>query len=337
MRSLRVLVHGEADEGSLAWFFARAFRQLGHQAELFDATRHGSHISRIIRVRYAFPGPRAVAVARANRRFEAYVRRVRPDLLLVMKGMYLFPAAIRAARLACGHVVSFFPDGVTELQQPGILESLAEYERFFTKEPYLVRRLLAAGFNNVSYLPKGCDPLVHRSVALTAEDRVRYEADVSLVGSAYPYRLALLGTLPLSEFCLRIWGAGWQHAPAPLARAFCGAEAVGAAMACVFNASRINLNTAHLQDVFGVNQRTFEIAGCGGFQLVPEQADLPNLFMPGQEVATYRDPADLAGKIRYYLAHGEERAAIAEAGQKRAYRDHTYTQRIAEMISELKL
>lgn len=337
MRSLRVLVHGEADEGSLAWFFARAFRQLGHQAQLFDATRHGSHISRIIRARYAFPGLREVAVAQANRRFEAHVRRVRPDLLLVMKGMYLFPAAIRTARWACGHVVSFFPDGVTELQQPGILESLAEYDRFFTKEPYLVRRLLAAGFNNVSYLPKGCDPLVHRPIALTASDRAQYEADVSLVGSAYPYRFALLGALPLSEFRLRIWGAGWQHAPAPLASAFCGTEAVGAVIARVFNASRINLNTAHLQDVFGVNQRTFEIAGSGGFQLVPEQEDLATLFVPGQELAIYSDASDLVAKIRYYLAHEDERVGIAEAGRRRAHRDHTYTQRIAQMLSELEL
>lgn len=337
MRSLRVLVHGEADEGSLPWFFARALRQLGHHVELFDATRHGSHIPRIIRARYAFPGLCALAVAGANRRFQAHVQRVRPDVLLVTKGMYLLPAAVRAARVACGHVVNFFPDGVTELQRPGILESLGEYERFFTKEPYVVQRLQAAGFANVSYLPKGCDPSIHRPVALTASDRARYEADVSLVGSAYPYRIALLGTLPLSEFRLRIWGAGWQHAPAPLARAFCGTEVVGSLIARVVTASRINLNTAHLQDVFGVNQRTFEIAGCGGFQLVPEQKDLPNFFVPGKEIATYGDASDLATKIRYYLAHEEERVAIAEAGRRRAHRDHTYAQRIAQMLSELNL
>jgi spore maturation protein CgeB len=280
---------------------------------------------------------RDLAMAAAARRFEAHVRRERPDLVVVTKGTYLLPAAVRAAKRHCGHIVNLFPDGVTEVHKPGILEGLAEYDHVFMKEPYLLSRLQAAGFDNLVYLPQCCEPSVHRPLQLTAAERDRYGADVSLVGSAHSYRVASLRALPLSEFRLRLWGAGWAQAPAALAAAYAGSEVVGDAQARVFNASRINLNTAHLQDVYGVNKRTFEISGCGGFQLAPEQQDLPNLFVPGQEIVTYRDVTDLAKKIRYYLAHDDERVAIAATGQHRAHRDHTYARRVEQMLAELKL
>jgi len=37
--------------------------------------------------------------------------------------------------------------------------------------------------------------------------------------------------------------------------------------------------------------------------------------------------------IRYYLAHDDERQAIARAGQVRTLREHTYEQRTKELIS----
>jgi spore maturation protein CgeB len=40
---------------------------------------------------------------------------------------------------------------------------------------------------------------------------------------------------------------------------------------------------------------------------------------------------DLVEKIRYYLAHEEERSAIAHAGQERTLKDHTYLQRMKEL------
>lgn len=335
MASLSVLVHGEGNAGSLAWYVANAFRGAGHRAQTFDATRHDAHVPRIVRSPYLVPVLRDLAIQRAARRFVTTLRRTRPDLLVVTKGTYLFPGSIRVARELCGGVINLFPDGVSEVHKPGILEALSEYHRVFMKEPYLVDRLRAVGFDNVSYMPQCCDPSVHRPIEMSEDDRCRFGADVSLVGSAYPYRVRLLMSLPLSEFLFRLWGEGWRRTPAPLAQAYAGGEATGVTQAKVFNASRINLNTAHLQDVFGVNKRTFEIAGCGGFQLAPEQRDLPALFEIGREIVTYRDVGDLRDKIRYYLPRHEERSVIAGAAQARAHRDHSYARRIDQILSEL--
>jgi spore maturation protein CgeB len=81
-----------------------------------------------------------------------------------------------------------------------------------------------------------------------------------------------------------------------------------------------------------VNPRTFEIAACGGFQLVDRRSGLADFFRIGEEVACFEDLEELRGKIAHYLAHPEEREAVAERGRLRALRDHTYERRMETMI-----
>ena len=70
--------------------------------------------------------------------------------------------------------------------------------------------------------------------------------------------------------------------------------------------------------------RLYEATGVGSLLLTDEGANLSELFEPGREVVTYADVDDLVEKARHYLAHDEERRAIASAGQARTLRDHTY-------------
>jgi len=59
---------------------------------------------------------------------------------------------------------------------------------------------------------------------------------------------------------------------------------------------------------------------------------LDDLFRIGKELVTYRDDQDLVQKIEYYLAHDEERNAIAAAGQARTMGEHTYAHRAEALI-----
>ena len=55
--------------------------------------------------------------------------------------------------------------------------------------------------------------------------------------------------------------------------------------------------------------------------------------MPGQEIEVFRNLAELREKIRYYLDHDSERLAIADAGARRAQRDHTYEIRLQQILN----
>ena len=49
----------------------------------------------------------------------------------------------------------------------------------------------------------------------------------------------------------------------------------------------------------------------------------------------YRSVEELAGLIRYYLNHEEERLRIAEASYQRVLRDHTYAHRFSALFKAM--
>jgi len=80
----------------------------------------------------------------------------------------------------------------------------------------------------------------------------------------------------------------------------------------------------------------YEATGAGTMLITDFKSDLKNIFIPGQEVETYRTKNELEEKVRYYLSHDLERRKIAETGQRRTLKEHTYKKRMAELIQILK-
>lgn len=195
-----------------------------------------------------------------------------------------------------------------------------------------------AGAGRAIYLPVGVQPNVHRPLELTADELKQWGSQLSFVGAGYNNRQQMFATLALREF--KIWGTEWPGV-APFDRLVQdkGRRITPGEYVKIFNASTINLNLHSSMERDGVepfgdfvNPRTFELAGCGAFQLVDNRALLPELFEVGREVVTFSDKTELENKIDYYLAHPEERKQVAQAGRVRALRDHTYAQRLRSML-----
>ena len=83
------------------------------------------------------------------------------------------------------------------------------------------------------------------------------------------------------------------------------------------------------------SDRIFETTGRGGFIIHPYIKGLEECFVDGKEVVFYQygSFSDLKQKIDYYLTHDDEREAIRLAGHERTKRDHTYHNRLTEMLS----
>ena len=75
------------------------------------------------------------------------------------------------------------------------------------------------------------------------------------------------------------------------------------------------------------NQRLYEVTGVGSCLLTDWRDNLPDLFEPDRDVVAYRTPGECVEKVRWLLAHGPEREAIARAGQDRCLAQHTHRHR----------
>lgn len=90
-------------------------------------------------------------------------------------------------------------------------------------------------------------------------------------------------------------------------------------------------------DAFGnqpPNMRLIEATGAGTLLLTPHHPQLPDFFAPGAEIETFRNPAELMAKLRFFLQDEAAREEIALAGQKRCLKDHERTDR-ARWLKEI--
>ena len=309
--------------GHMGLDFAEELAALGHEVRTFAYRRDNAF--------YKNTGSKGVYQRWIARRLERVALAWRPALTLVIKGGPFGPDFIdRLRRRAGTRVVNVFPDNPLWMIP---FEAVEAYDLFFTKERYALRSLQQAGLRNLHYLPMYCMPAQHHPVTLTDAERSEYGAAISFVGSRYPYRERFVREL--RGYALRLWGGGWTAARDPLIRAMvAGGPVWGRAKLCVYSGSTVSLNQHHpMNDIVGVNTRTFELAAAGACQVVDFKEDLATLFKPGEELVAYRDLADLKRQLEYHLAHPDEARALGVNARRRALAEHTLRHRIEEIAA----
>lgn len=97
--------------------------------------------------------------------------------------------------------------------------------------------------------------------------------------------------------------------------------------------AKINLGFAawpHLDGAFSA--RAYRVMGAGGFYLTKRGSGIEKIFTEGQHLALYDDIDDCLGKIQYYLKNDTERILIAETGQEKVLKEHTFTKSIKKLL-----
>jgi spore maturation protein CgeB len=211
----------------------------------------------------------------------------------------------------------------------------SSYDAVFLKDRYMLD--LFSGMirsTKFYYLPEACNPRMHRPINLAARDREMYGCDVMIAGTLYYYRQEILRQLVQQSpgLRLKIWGSrpDWLVDRLPglhMGRSVHGDDKVRAALG-----AKICLNTLHFAEVNGLNCRAFELAACGGFQMLTRVPALAEHFEPDVEVVPFGSVEELIEKSAHFLRNPDEAAAIAERGRVRAHRDHTYERRITEIL-----
>jgi spore maturation protein CgeB len=307
--------------GLMGMDFADELRSLGHEVRTFEYRKANPL--------YKNKGTKAAYQTWILRRLERLCLAWRPALVLVIKGGPITPGLIHRVKAKL-HVLflNFFPDNPLWMLP---FEAIEAYDVFFTKERYAMRSLQQVGLRNLHYLPMYCVPDAHHPLTPTDEERRRWGSPVSFVGSRYPYRERFVREL--LDYPLRVWGGGWQRADDPKVRAIAGPAVFARDKLLVYSASTLSLNHHHpMNDIVGVNTRTFELAAAGACQVVDLKDDLPALFKPGEEIVTYRDLAELRRQLDFYLAHPDEARAMGANARRRALAEHTLRHRVEEML-----
>ena len=128
--------------------------------------------------------------------------------------------------------------------------------------------------------------------------------------------------------------------PVTLPPEICGPPLGDDDMIKMYSRSRISLGFSSCGDthrtqnrILQVRLRDFEAPMSGAFYMVEYMEELEEFFEIGKEIVCYHDPASLVDKVKYYLAHEDEREKIRQAGHRRAVNEHTWQRRF-QMVFE---
>lgn len=329
--------HSEA----FALHIAETLSAMGHQVGRFEMGPRrlgtpgavGARLDQVWRAARTASDSLALFRSRRTRRLCAVSRRLESDLTIVTHD-FLWPQEVQELkRRARGTVVMWFPDALANFGRGYFMN--AGYDAVFFKDPYIVTVLRDVLESPVYYLPECFNPARHVTTVATGSIDPSYRCDIATAGTLHSWRVALLKHL--SGYDVRVWGSPpplWLPVPA-VARMHQGRQALNAEKARVFKGAKIVLNNLHYGEIWGLNARAFEAAGIGAFQLVNWRPGLAQLFEDGKELVSFRSVTDLREKIQYWLPREEERRQIAEAGRRRAYREHTYEQRLRLLLDTL--
>lgn len=103
-------------------------------------------------------------------------------------------------------------------------------------------------------------------------------------------------------------------------------------MPLIFHNSKINLNITSKPIRSALPLRTWDIMGCGGFEITNYQTELPEHFVIGEDIESYSSFEELEDKCRYYLEHEQKRQDIAQSGFEKINKYHTYIIRLTQML-----
>ena len=306
----------------------RAFRELGHTPCVINE-RQNHYLPGFLRdsklawrLRNISPFVRRLAAGALHSRILDEARRERPELFLTVKGGSIASGTVEALKQLNVRTVCWFPDDFQLWDL--MLRRAPAYDRFFTFDSEAARRLRAHGILGARYLPFAAD------CVLGVQDDA-YACDIAFIGAWYPEREAVLRSLS-SRYQVHLYG--WKNWTSSSLRSLWKGPADAAMMRKIFASARINLNIHFASQAHGANVRTFEIPSAGGFQLSSYRADIPELFVPDREIALYRDPSELPALIDRYLSDDRSRRSIAEAGRRRVLADHTYPQRMRQLLED---
>ncbi len=185
------------------------------------------------------------------------------------------------------------------------------------------------------------------------EANEEYTCDVSFIGTYLPGKREYIQKhlLPLkNKYNVKIYGRDWtsldrflnfsmkvgQYYNIPYLRSFKKFKPTLEGERLLHKSSTIALNIHEDYQKIppgDLNERTFKIPASGGFEIIDNVPSIHKYFTDGVDMTIAQNTDDFFEKVEYYIKNPEKRLPIIEAGKKKVLQEHTYHNRVEQLLS----
>lgn len=241
------------------------------------------------------------------------------------------------------------PATVWLTEDPYYLKKTIQYafwfDFVFTVDRFSAGWYQKQGIQNAFYLPLGTD----FSTFYPKQAAPLFKSDICIIGYPYenrkklaelliketPYRLKLVG----------LWKLNLSKHQQKRVSVHYGWVSPGIASS-YYNSAEINVNTLRpINDSHNdtldfipfrsLNNRTFDLAVWGAFQIAEKSDDLEDFFMEEEEICIFSDFQEAVQKIDRYMKNKQKRERIGRNAQKTAKSRDSFENRLKQMIDSI--
>ncbi len=323
--SLRIVVVGETFGASRTVQRVKAMRELGHVVTTVATTSPGwsyeskPSLAQRVRERLRLPGD----PANANRTLVEVVRDG-ADVIWVESAKMIRASALRRAKRINPRVLVLWhsEDDMMNRRHRSIWTdgAIPCFDLWVTTKSFNTEahEMPSRGVRNILFVNNSCDPALHRPMTLSADERRRFGAPVSFIGTYEGPRARSLLHLARQGYTVRVWGNGWHDWVGRDPNLIVENRPVyNDDFARVVSASAINIGFLRKGNRDLQTCRSIEIPACAGFMVHERNDEITGLFRDEKEAVYWSSDGELADVCGRWLNRDSERENIGHSGRER--------------------
>lgn len=337
---MRLLIVGPDKIFSIENFYVRYLKDLGVVVEQFSSQNifedyyHGSLLNKLI-----FRSGLSGIYSHINELFVEQVKRTKPDLIWIFKGMEILPASLKWARSLGIRLANYNPDNPFLFSGRGsgnqnVTDSIGLFDLHFTYNLEIQKRLESEFKVKTAFLPFGFDIAYSTYEMCSHVDEIQ---GACFLGNPDNQRAEFIQALADKGIAVSVYGHGWKkfikHSTVQCFDAVYGIDQLK-----VLRKYRVQLNLMRIHNENSHNMRTFEVPGIGGIMVAPDTPEHRLFFEHGKEVFLYKDITECAAIIKGLLdLPVGEASVIREAARNRSINSgYSYKHRSEQVLNELE-
>jgi spore maturation protein CgeB len=331
----KILFIGSDSKGSLELIFKQEFLSYGYVVDIFPSQSlfldfYCKNVTNKILYRLGVSS----VVKQIQSKIKHFINEINPSIVLVFKGMEVTPKTLWWIKMKGIKIYNFNPDHPFIFSGRGsgnrnVSKSIFLYDTYFSYASDVIFELNKRGINSYK-IPFGFDSNGFLYRSLNKQDEV---VKLCFLGNADSYRVKFINQLAFFGLEIDVFGENWHHFRLH-SKVCIGAAKYGTNFWHTLQVYAVQLNMLRPHNVDSHNMRSFDIPGAGGIMLAPITSDHLVYFERSKEVFLYKDVRDAFNLAREVLGYTfEQRLLIRENARKRALKDHTYQNRVGQILS----
>lgn len=341
---MKLLIIGCEKSYALDLIYARLFKASGIEVELFPA--HDMVLDYRARSTFhkgVFRLIPNLILNRINREIKDKIKSYAPNVVLIFKGLEVYPETISYIKGSGIKVANYNADHPLLPNSRGsinenIRKSLPLFDLYMTYNKGLVKELEQDHHIKSAWIPFGFDVSDAQYIELTKETELM---SCCFLGNPDASRLGLVKKMLTAGLPVAVYGNDWDRDLAEdsnnaLLKIF--GPVYGEEFWSVLRKYRVQLNDFRNHNIGSHNMRSYDVPGVGGILLTPYSDEQAELFEDKKEVFFYRNEDEAVSLAQEILAMETEQAdSVRIQARERSVNDkYAYRDRAEVMLNELR-